>query len=59
MKKTILNNRVYKNKKYSLVETLENITEEKDLLKESFTFELMHFVYRVLTEIGIVPKYLK
>ena len=58
MKKTILSNRVYKNKKYSLVETLDNINKEKDLLKESFAFELMHFVYRVLTEIGIdAPEY--
>lgn len=52
MKKNILENRVYKNKKYKLVETLDNL-ENEQLINES-TFDVMNLLYRLVHEFSVV-----
>lgn len=48
----ILENRVYRNNKYCLEETLNNISDHQ-ILNESVSMELIQLVYRLLTELSL------
>ena len=45
--------KIYKNGKYQLIETLNNFNDDKILINESASIELVQLVYRLLTELSI------
>lgn len=45
--------KIYKNGKYQLVETLNKFNDDRNILNESASMELVQLVYRLLTELSL------